>query len=185
MPAAPRPPIAGFVAGFFLLFFGFIVAPLAALALCGSLPNTDPAANRPVNLLAVAGGVVMFVAGTQVLARSERGGALFLPPELMVLALMTPIPAVLAVGFGALGKHLRTADAGLVRAVLAGGGIYLLVMAGLWLDAGYTRPGLKADPRSAGWAVALEFGLAAVLMAVTPGGPRAADPVPLELAEVA
>lgn len=180
---AARPPILGFFAGFFLLFLGMLAVPLAAAALCGSLPNTDPVANRPLHLLAVAGGVLLFVAGTQVLARCERGGAVFLPPELMVAAVMTPIPAALAVGVSALGKHLRTADAKLVRAVLAGAGIYLLVLAGLWLDAGYSRPGLKADVRAGGWAVALAFGLAAVLLAVTPGGPRADDPVPLEVAD--
>jgi hypothetical protein len=95
-------------------------------------------------------------------------------PETLVIFVMTPIPAVLAVVFHLVGKYFRRADGTLLRVLLLGGGVYLAATTGMDV-ANHGVPVGEDDPMAFAWPLALAAGVGLALLGLVPPGRADAD----------
>src|SRR5262249_30031972 len=134
----------GFLGGYFLFFIGWMAGFIASIEFVNAREATDPADHLLIGYALTAAAVVLFAAGGQVLARSYWGG-MSAHPETMVIFLMTPIPAILAVVINLIGRYFRGSGGTLLRLILIGGGVYLVAEVGIALKAGFHLSASRED----------------------------------------
>jgi hypothetical protein len=163
----------GFVGGYFLYFLGLVAGFVGAVVAQGEhgRPYGDDTPTVVAGL--VGAGVVLFALGVQVLARAHWGG-ISGSPETLVIFVMTPIPAVLAVVLHLVGKYFRRADGTLLRVLLLGGGVYLAATTGMDV-ANHGVPVGEDDPMAFAWPLALAAGVGLALLGLVPPGRADAD----------
>ena len=165
-----------------LLLVGWMGSVFGALALRG-----DP--DGPAGLVGWARGDAALLAGAGVAASvaGAVGAALSPRPNrhdtiVVVSSVMCPVPGALAWSFNGAGHHVRSADAPLARAALAGAGVFLLALAASWLAAGFHLRATAFHWRGVLWPVAIQLGLSLLAVALLPR--RGANPESLELVEL-
>jgi len=157
----PFTPAWGYLGGYLLFFVGWAVGMIGALAI--HQPGHSPFGGGVSGYVAVALGVVLFVLGSQVMARVGTLSG-FGDPGILVTLVMTPLPAMLGMGINQLGGYLRRSEASAVRVALVGLGAFLVALAAIWLYDGYHVLAHARDFRTFLWTVALQLGVALALL---------------------
>ncbi len=169
-----------FLGGFFLMFGGWVAGFAGSITFVDSPKQPDPAGAVMLGYALVAGAVLAFALGAQVVARSYWGGTKA-HPETLVLFFMTPIPALVAVGVNLLGRYFRSSDGTLARILLIAGGCYLAGTVGMKLADGFHLTVSRDDGQAFIWPLVLQAGVAAVLLGLVP--PAREEPFAEEIEE--
>ncbi|HEX4613659.1 MAG TPA: hypothetical protein VH092_36085 [Urbifossiella sp.] len=166
----------GFLGGYFLFFIGWVAGLVGAVVAQGGPtgPYGDNAA--PVSLTATAAAVLLFALGVQVLVRAYWGG-MSAHPELMVIFVLTPIPAIAAVAINLVGRYFRQSDGTVLRVLLLGGGVYLAATTAMDLVNNGLPTG-QDTPAAFLWPFALSAGVGMALLGFLPPARTAPEPEP-------
>ncbi|MBN9524362.1 hypothetical protein J0H58_38585 [bacterium] len=163
----------GFVGGYFLYFLGLAAGFVGTIVAQGEhgRPYGD---DTPLVVAGLVGtGVALFALGVQVLARAYWGGFSG-SSETLVIFIMTPIPAVVAVVIHLLGRYFRRSDGTALRVLLLAGGVYLAATTGMDV-ANHGIPTGKDDPMAFLWPLALSAGVGLALLGLVPPAREEAD----------
>jgi hypothetical protein len=168
-PTCPQPAGSAwqFLGGYFLLFGGWMAGFVGSIELVDAKQKVNPAEAVAGGYALIAGALVMFALGVQVIARAYWGG-MKAHPESAVIFFLTPIPAVVAVAVNALGKYFRTADGTVVRALLIAVGAALAGSIGMKLADGFHLTASRESSEAYLWPLILQAGIAAVLLGLVP-----------------
>jgi hypothetical protein len=163
----------GFVGGYFLYFLGLVAGFVGAVVAQGEhgRPYGDDTQTVVAGLVGAA--VVLFALGVQVLARAHWGG-MSGSPETLVIFVMTPIPAVLAVVFNLMGKYFRRSDGTLLRVPLLAGGVYLAATTAMDV-VNHGIPAGEDNPMAFAWPLVLSAGVGLALLGLFPPEREEAD----------
>src|SRR5262249_23670508 len=124
---------------------------------------------------ALAGiGALLAAMGSWLMARSEQIGSQHMA-SLIVIFIMTPIPALLGLGINYLGNHLRRTNDAVTQVILMGVGAFCLYLAGDWLwDVVQGRTG-RNEFRTLAWSPLADLGVIALVLAALPTFTTAAE----------
>jgi hypothetical protein len=156
-----------FLGGYFLFFIGWMAAILGSNEFINSAQKDDPSVAIRLGYIFVAAGLVLFVAGVQVIARCYWGG-FKAHPEINVIFVLTPLPAIAAVVINATGRYFRRAEGTVLRVLLVGGGMYLTGIVGVALVDGMHLTVAPEDLKAVIWPLIFQVGVAALLLGLIP-----------------
>jgi hypothetical protein len=156
-----------FLGGYFLFFIGLALSLVGGFESAGPRANARPSMNQTSALVLVALGIAVSAAGSLILIRSEQIRRCHFA-GLLVIFVMTPIPAFLGLGINYLGAQLRKAANVTVAVILVGAGVFLLALAGSWSSAVLHGGTGARDLRPGAWPIVANLGVVALLLAATP-----------------
>lgn len=178
MSTANQPVVAGnwgYLGGYFAAFIGWAAGLIGSITLAAAAEHGDQASHA-AGLAVVGFGMLLVVAGVQVMARVgplRLGG----DPTVLVLFVLTPLPAVVGFVVNQLGQFFRRSDGFPARVGLLAVGASLVGMAVMWIAGGALEGG-QNDDRAFVWPMTLQLGLALGGLGLFPPA-RAEEPVEL------
>lgn len=162
-----------FLGGYLVFFVGLAVSLIGAFELAGASPRQG----NPFVGGALAGAGAVAAAGGLLMARSEPIGSQHMA-GLIVIFVMTPLPALVGLGINYLGNRMRNIPDAATQVILIAVGAFCLYLAGDWLWDVVDAPTVRQEFRTFAWAPLADIGLIALMLAVMPtftAAPEKAD----------
>lgn len=162
---APKFPSA-FVGGYIAFFFGLV------FCVVGGVQFSRAGYDKTMALGLVVLGIVVSNVGSAIMARTDRVRTKDLS-GVMIMFVMTPLPALIGMGINAIGNALRKTGNPALQMAAAAVGACLLSLAGTWFWQVLERGAPFQNLREFDWAVLANLGVSAILLAIlSPAAPE-------------